>query len=106
MEGVKFYAKGSNYFLFEGLQGDIQGLFNHVVRVKDLECEILSIVSVPLVREFLEVFANDLPGVYPEQEIDFGIDLLPDRNPISILEYRMVQDELKELKLQLKDLLD
>ena len=38
--------------------------------------------------------------------IDFGIDLFPDKNPISIPPYRMAPNELKELKLQLKDLLD
>ncbi|KAH0748577.1 hypothetical protein KY290_027809 [Solanum tuberosum] len=47
---------------------------------------------------------NDLPGVSPE--IDFGIDIIPDTRPISILPYRMAPAELKELKEQLKDLLD
>ncbi|KAH0698841.1 hypothetical protein KY284_013056 [Solanum tuberosum] len=53
-----------------------------------------------------EVFPDDLPGVLPEREIDFGIDLLPDTQPISIPPYRMAPAELKELKEQLKDLLD
>ncbi|WMV24573.1 hypothetical protein MTR67_017958 [Solanum verrucosum] len=39
-------------------------------------------------------------------EIDFGIDLLPDTQPISIPPYRIAPTELKELKEQLKDLLD
>ena len=43
----------------------------YVVRVKDLKCETPSIESVPVVREFLEVFPNDLLGVSPEREIDF-----------------------------------
>ncbi|WMV54832.1 hypothetical protein MTR67_048217 [Solanum verrucosum] len=49
---------------------------------------------------------EDLLGVPPEREIDFGIDLLPDTQPISIPHYRMAPAELKELKEQLKDLLD
>ena len=56
-------------------------------------------------REFPEVFPNDLPRVPPKREIDFGIDLLPDSSPISIPPYRMPLAEFKELKLQLKDLL-
>ena len=56
-------------------------------------------------REFSEVFANDLPGIPPRWEIDFGINLLPDTNPISISPYRMAPTESKELKSQLKDLL-
>ena len=54
----------------------------------------------------MEVFPNGLLGIPPEREIDFGIDLLPDINPISIPLYRMASAESKELKAQLKDLLD
>ena len=57
-------------------------------------------------RKFLEVFPNDLPGVPSEWEIDFGIDLLPDTNPISNPPYQMSPAKLKELKAQLKDLID
>ena len=57
-------------------------------------------------REFLEVFSNDLPGIPPEWEIYFGIDLLSDTNPITIPLYWMAPSELKDLKVQLKYLLD
>ena len=56
--------------------------------------------------EFSEVFPNNLLGISPEREIDFGINLLQDTNSISIPPYRMSPNELKELKAQLKDLLD
>ena len=52
------------------------------------------------------MFLEDLPIVPLEREIYFRIDLLPDTQPISIPPYRMVQEKLKELKEQLKDLLD
>ena len=52
------------------------------------------------------MFPEDLPRVPREREIDFGIDLLPDTQPISIPPYRMDPAELKELKEQLKDLID
>jgi len=42
-----------------------------------------------VVNEFLEAFPDDLPGIPPEQEIDFGIDLLPYTQPISIPPYMM-----------------
>ncbi|WMV29489.1 hypothetical protein MTR67_022874 [Solanum verrucosum] len=61
---------------------------------------------IPIVNEFPEVFPNDLPGISPKREIDVGIDLLPDTQPISIPPYRMAPAELKELKEQLKVLLD
>ncbi|XP_070057068.1 uncharacterized protein [Nicotiana tomentosiformis] len=56
--------------------------------------------------DFPEVFPEDLPGVPPDREIDLGIDLLPGTKLISIPPYRMAPAKLKELKVQLKDLLD
>ncbi|KAH0710910.1 hypothetical protein KY284_012337 [Solanum tuberosum] len=77
----------------------------HLVRVKDSNSETPTLESVPVVNEFLEVFPKDLPGVPPEREIEFGINLFPDTQPISIPPYRITPEELKELKEQLKDLL-
>ena len=68
----------------------------HIVRVQDLDSKVPPIDSVPVLSEFPEVFPNDLPGIFPEWEIDFGINLLPDTNPISIPPDRMVLAELKE----------
>ncbi|KAH0674527.1 hypothetical protein KY290_024941 [Solanum tuberosum] len=53
-----------------------------------------------------KVFPGDLPRVPPEREIDFDIDILYDTRPISIPPYRMALAELKELKEQLKDILE
>ncbi|KAH0679995.1 hypothetical protein KY290_022105 [Solanum tuberosum] len=81
-----------------------KGCIYHLVRV-----EVPPIQSVPILREFPEVFPDDLPGVPPEREVDFGIDIIPDTRPISIPPHRMAPTELKELKElkeQLKDLLD
>ena len=83
-----------------------KGCLYHIVRVQDLDSEIPPFESVPVVREFLDVFPNDLLGIPPEWEIDFGIDLLSDKSPISIPPYRMAPAELKDLRVQLKDLLD
>ena len=60
---------------------------------------------VPVVRDFLDVFPDDLPGSPPEREIDFfSIDLVPSTTPISLPPYRMTPTELKELKTQLQEL--
>ena len=50
------------------------------------------------------MFPKDIPRVPPEREIDFGIDILPDTQPIDIPPYKMATAELKELKEYLKDL--
>ena len=54
----------------------------HIVGVQDLDFEVHPIELVLVVSAFLEVFPNDLPGIPPERKINFGIDLLPDTNPI------------------------
>ncbi|WRX21068.1 Retrotransposon gag domain - like 10 [Theobroma cacao] len=62
--------------------------------------------DVSIVSEFPDVFPDDLPGLPPDRELEFLIDLLPGTAPISIPSYRMAPTELKELKVQLQDLVD
>ena len=54
---------------------------------------------------FSEVFPTDLPGLPPDRDFYFCIDVEPNTQPISIPPYRMAPTELKELKEQLQDLL-
>ena len=54
-----------------------------------------------MVWEFPDVFPEELPGLPPDREIEFGIDLVPGVEPKSITPYRMAPVELKELKIQL-----
>ncbi|XP_070006050.1 uncharacterized protein [Nicotiana sylvestris] len=83
-----------------------KGCIYHLVRVADTTSEVSAPESVPVVNEFLEVFPDELPGIPPDREIDFGIDVLLDMQPISIPPYKMGPAELRELKEQLKDLLE
>ena len=61
--------------------------------------------SIPVVCEFPDVFPEELPGVPPDRDIEFVIDLLPGTAPIYTRPYRMSSDELVELKKQLEILL-
>ena len=60
----------------------------------------------PVLSEFQDVFPNQLPGLPPERELDFTIELKPGVEPISKTPYRMTTLKLCELKMQLKELLD
>jgi len=53
----------------------------------------------PIIQDFLDVFSDELPSVPPYKEIDFSIELLIGIQPISKTPYRMVTNELKELKV-------
>jgi hypothetical protein len=59
-----------------------------------------------VVDEFLDVFPNDLPGMPPDRDIEFIIELLPGTAPIAKRPYRMGVDDLEELKKQIKELQD
>ena len=59
----------------------------------------------PIVGEFMDVFPDDLTKLPPHREVEFGIDLIPGTNPISIAPYRLAPAELKEMQIQLNDLL-
>ncbi|XP_073037913.1 uncharacterized protein [Primulina eburnea] len=62
--------------------------------------------DIPIVRDFPDVFPEELPGAVPDREIGFEINLVPEAAPISKAPYRMAPAELKELKEQLQELLD
>ncbi|XP_070010174.1 uncharacterized protein [Nicotiana sylvestris] len=83
-----------------------KGCIYHLVRVTYVDAEALSLESVRVVNKFPDVFPDELTGIPPDSEIDFGIDVILGTQPISIPPYRMAPAELKELKEQLKDLLE
>ena len=68
--------------------------------------EEVTVLMVPIVREFSNVFPDDLLGLPTDREIEFGIDILPDTALISKAPYQMALMELHELKIQLQELLD
>ena len=59
-----------------------------------------------VVREFVDVFLEELPGMPLEREMEFTIDLKSGTKPIARTPYQMSTSELQELKMQLKELLD
>ena len=65
-----------------------------------------SMEDIPIVREFTDVFPEELLGIVPDREIEFTIDLVPGASPVSIDPYQMAPAELFELKTQLSDYLD
>jgi hypothetical protein len=65
-----------------------------------------SIEEIPVIREFLDVFSNDLPGMPPERDIEFKIELQPSNAHVAKSPYKMTREELAELKIRLNDLLD
>jgi hypothetical protein len=66
----------------------------------------IKLEDIPVVCEYPDVFPDDLPGMPPDRDVEFVIELQPGTAPISKRPYRMPPNELAELKLQLQKLLD
>ena len=74
-----------------------QGFLAYVVnKENDLKLE-----DIPIIRDYPDVFPDDLPGLPPKREVEFTIDVAPGTTPISKAPYRMAPMEFKELKIQL-----
>ena len=57
-------------------------------------------------KDFPDVFPQELPGIPPEREVDLFIEILPGTSPTSRAPYKMAPTELKELKIQLQEVMD
>jgi hypothetical protein len=66
----------------------------------------LKLEDIHVIREFPDVFPDDLPGMPPKRAIEFIIKLQPDTTPIAKALYKMSPMEMKELKIQQEGLLD
>ncbi|GKB77973.1 reverse transcriptase domain-containing protein, partial [Tanacetum coccineum] len=62
--------------------------------------------NIPVVREFPEVFPEDLPGLPPVRQVEFQIDLIPGAAPVARAPYRLAPLEMQELSNQLQELAD
>ncbi|GKE82653.1 hypothetical protein Tco_1552653, partial [Tanacetum coccineum] len=52
--------------------------------------------DVPIVRDFPEVFPEDLTGIPPARQVEFQIDLMPGAAPVARAPYRLTSSEMKE----------
>jgi hypothetical protein len=66
----------------------------------------IQLEDIPVVCEYPDVFPNDMPGMPPDRDVKFVIELQLGTAPISKRPYRMPPKELAELKIQLQELLD
>ena len=83
------------------LRKSYHGYLAYAIEVRDSGSRL---EDIPVVREFSDVFLEDLPGIPLDREIEFQIKLTPGTEPISKAPYRMAPLELKELKVQMEEL--
>ena len=91
-------AMATQRMLHKGVQG-------YLVYVVETGKKRALVDEIPVVREFPDVFPNDIAGLPPDKEVEFTIDLILEIEPISIPSYRMAPTELRDLKAKLEELL-
>ncbi|GJZ22275.1 putative reverse transcriptase domain-containing protein [Tanacetum coccineum] len=75
----------------------------HITKKKSKEKRM---EDVPIIRDFPEVFPEELPGLPPPRQVEFLIDLVPGAAPVARALYRLPPSEMKELSVQLQELLE
>nr|GFC25516.1 putative reverse transcriptase domain-containing protein [Tanacetum cinerariifolium] len=85
----KFIERGSQLF---------------VAHITEKEPQEKQIEDVHVIRDFPEVFPDDLSGLPPPRQVEFQIDLAPGAAPVACSPYRLAPSEMKELAKQLQDL--
>jgi hypothetical protein len=87
----------------EGIKGKCQTR-RYKVNPMVFNLDAMTIKEVPVVQQYPDVFPEELPGMPPDRDIEFIIDLIPGTAPIAKRPYRMALAELAELKKQLREL--
>ena len=90
MRAQKFLRKGCYAFLA------------HVTEHTSLPKQI---TDIPIVKDFPEVFPEDISGLPPVRQVEFRIDLIPGAAPVAKAPYRLAPSEMQELLGQLQELL-
>nr|GEU77155.1 putative reverse transcriptase domain-containing protein [Tanacetum cinerariifolium] len=88
----KYIKKGCLIFLAQVTKKETKG------KSKEKRLEVVSTV-----RDFPEVFPEDLPGLPPTRQVEFQIDLVPGAAPVAHAPYRLAPSKLQELSSQLKE---
>ncbi|XP_073064078.1 uncharacterized protein [Primulina eburnea] len=119
---VKFLADDYEKDLFVGVTSSLsipiisclqatkllhKGCVGYLTSVLDTRKESrIQLQDIDVVQDYPDVFEEDVPGLPPDREVEFVIDLIPGTAPISKAPYRLAPTEMKELKNQLQELLD
>nr|GFB28730.1 putative reverse transcriptase domain-containing protein [Tanacetum cinerariifolium] len=90
-------------YLLKGYPVFLANITTKTIKDKSKEKQL---EDVPIVRDFSEVFPEDLPGLPPTRHVEFQIDLIPGAAPVARAPYRLAPSKMKELSDQLQEISD
>ncbi|GJX13096.1 putative reverse transcriptase domain-containing protein [Tanacetum coccineum] len=77
-----------------------------MIQVMEKKSDEKKLEDISVVKEFPDVFPEDLPGLPPVRQVEFQIDLIPGAAPVARTPYRLAPSEMQELSNQLQELTD
>ncbi|GKC27034.1 putative reverse transcriptase domain-containing protein [Tanacetum coccineum] len=83
-----------------------QGCQVFMIQIMEKKSDKKRLEDIPVVKEFPDVFPEDLPGLPPVRQVEFQIDLIPGAAPVARTPYRLAPSEMQELSNQLQELTD
>ncbi|XP_035845279.1 uncharacterized protein LOC118491534 [Helianthus annuus] len=90
-------------FQDEKLKKKDTGCVAFLAHVVDKETKEPKLEDIPVVKEFPEVFPEDLPGLPPQRQVEFWIDLVLGAAPVAKSPYRLAPSDMHELSTQLQE---
>ncbi|KAI3696894.1 hypothetical protein L6452_29499 [Arctium lappa] len=84
----------------------VKGCSSFLAYVIDAKLEKSKLEDVKIVQEYSDVFPDDLPGLPPDRQVEFRIDLMPGAAPIAKAPYRLAPSEMQEMVAQLQELFE
>ncbi|XP_024965905.1 uncharacterized protein LOC112506107 [Cynara cardunculus var. scolymus] len=91
----------ARHYLTKGYSSFLAYVLDSIKEMKEKTLD-----NVPIVRDYPDVFLEDLPGLPPDRQVEFRIDLIPGAAPIAKTPYHLAPPEMKEMMKQLQELLD
>ncbi|XP_041017941.1 uncharacterized protein LOC121260164 [Juglans microcarpa x Juglans regia] len=106
LAGSKIKVKPTVISAIQASRDLANGADAFLIQVVSVLSEKKSLADIPIVKEFSDVFVDDLPSLPPGRDLEFTIDLESGAAPVHKAPYLMAPEELKELKSQLHELID
>ena len=106
VQGIRSGAISNVIFTMQVRRLMRKGYETFLALILDSKRGQVDVEKIPAVREFPDVFLEELPGIPFDREVDLSIKTIPRTAPMSRAPYRMDPMELKELKSQLQELMD
>lgn len=75
-----------------------KGGIEYVAYLSQTELEECIIDNIKIVKEYPDVFSDELPGLPPDQQIEFAIDIIPEAFPIAWAPYQLAPSDMEELR--------